>query len=299
VLVAGSTRDPQRQQLFYDKRGNKPIYGDYQKMLQQECPNIVSIATPATCHAEMVIAAAEAGVKGIYCEKAMATSLVECDAMIESCKRSGTVLAINYTRRWDDRFRFLQRLIAEKTIGEIQSIQISYGGGRLCRVGSHMSDLALMFGGDEVVGCSGWLSNADEFDPGGVGLFETRGGMRIVIDGSVGMTQSFNMAIVGETGLVRLLDGEFSIELWSQDETSEFGLLSRRHLPLNYPVGNPMLNAIDDLIVCMEEGGTPKSNGESGRDAFELIAAIYQSHRQHRAFVTLPLEDRGLVIPSN
>lgn len=173
-LVRRETR--QRQQLFRDKRGNKAIYSDYQQMLQQERPNIVSISTPATCHAEMVIAAAESGVRGIYCEKAMATSLAECDAMIESCRRSGTVLAINHIRRWDDRFRFLQRLVVEEKIGKVQSIQISYGGGCLCRMGSHMSDLALMLGGDEVVGCSGWLSNADEFDPGGVGLFETRDG---------------------------------------------------------------------------------------------------------------------------
>ena len=85
-LVAGSTRDAGRQQLFREKHGNKPVYADYRQMLEHEELDIVSIATPATCHAEMVVACAEDGVRGIYCEKAMATSLDECDRMIAACR---------------------------------------------------------------------------------------------------------------------------------------------------------------------------------------------------------------------
>ena len=131
-LVAGATRDPDRQARFREKRG-KAVYGDYRQLLEKERPDLVSIATPAMVHVEMVIAAAKAGVKAIWCEKAMAVSLDECDQMIAACEKSGTVLCINHQRRWDDRYQALRRLLQTGEIGKLQAIQISFGRGRLCR----------------------------------------------------------------------------------------------------------------------------------------------------------------------
>ena len=143
-LVTGATRDPGRQDRFREAR-KKPVYSHYQEMLEKEQPDIVSIATPATMHAEMVMAAAEAGAKAIWCEKAMAVSLDECDEMIAACERSGTILCINHQRRWDDRYHGIRRLVDAGEIGKLQAVQIHFGGGRLCRGGSHAFDLAFFF----------------------------------------------------------------------------------------------------------------------------------------------------------
>ena len=298
-LVAGSTRDLGRQRLFREKYGNLPVYEDYREMLTQEDLDIVSIATPAVCHSEMVLAAVDSGVRGIYCEKAMAVSIAECDVMNAACEKAGVVLAINHQRRWDDRFRALKRLVDEGVIGKLQSIQVSFGGGRLCRGGSHMFDLSLMLCGDQIAQGCGWLSDPEAFDPGGIGLFETTENMRIVIDGSVGMRHAFQLEIAGERGVIRIVDGGFKFELWTQDERSEFGQLALRHLPMNYPVGNPMVNAVDDLVRCMEKGGCPLSSGLDGQKSFEMITAIHLSHREGRAFVKFPVQEKGLMIPSN
>lgn len=66
--------------------------------------------------------------------------------------------------------------------------------------GSHMFDLALMFCGDEVAQGCRWLSNPGDFDPGGIGIFETKKGVRIVIDGAVGMSHKFQVDLVGAEG---------------------------------------------------------------------------------------------------
>ena len=298
-LVAGSTRDSKRQTMFREKHGDLPVYEDFRQLLESEALDIVSVAPPATCHAEMVIAAVEAGVKGIYCEKAMATSLAECDAMIVACEKAGAVMAINHQRRWEDQYRALKKEVDEGVIGDLQSIQLSFGGGRLCRGGSHMFDLALMFCDDEIKGGSGWLSDPEALDPGGIGLFETQRGIRISIDGSLGMSHQYQGDLIGEKGVIRIVDGGFEFELWTMDESSDFGHLAKRHLPMSFPVRNVMINILDDLVHCMEEGGQPLDSGYDGRKAFEMIAAIHQSHRQNRGFISFPLEDRGLVIPSN
>jgi len=298
-LAAGSTRSGKRQQLFRDKHGGLPVYSDYREMLEKEKLDIVSIATPATCHAQVVIDAAQAQVKAIYCEKAMATSLVECDAMIEACERSGTLLAINHQRRWDNRFQALVRAVRADSVGKLQAIRISFGGGRLCRGGSHMFDLACLFAEDQVATGSGWLSDSDAFDPGGIGLFETRTGIRIDIDGCLGMTHQFMMDLIGDQGVIRVVDGGFRFEWWALDSESEFGQMAERHLPMNFDVRAPMLNAVDDIVSCIESGRIPLSSGYGGRCAFEMIAAIHLSYRQDRAQISFPVEERDFRIESN
>ena len=161
-----------------------------------------------------------------------------------------------------------------------------------------MFDLALMFSGDDMASGCGWLSNPADFDPGGTGFFETRGGMRIFVDGSAGMKHQFEVEMVGERGVARIVDGGFEFELWSLDESSEFGHMVRRHLPANYTVGNPMLNAVEDLISSIESGSQPLSSAYDGRDVFEMIAAVHLAHQRQRAFVSFPLEEREMVIPS-
>ena len=68
-----------------EKRDDIMVYSDYQGMLQKKHFNLVSIATPAIYHVE-VIEAAQVGVKATSCEKAMAVSPVECDETIQICE---------------------------------------------------------------------------------------------------------------------------------------------------------------------------------------------------------------------
>ena len=298
-LVAGSTRSDEKQMLFRQKRGDKSVYSDYREMLEAERPDIVSIATPATSHAEITIEAAKLGVKGVYCEKAMAVSLAECDRMIEVCDQKNTVLMINHQRRWDDRYIELKRFLGDGNIGNLQAIQISLGGSRLCRSGTHMFDLALMFADDEVKFGLGWLSNPNNFDSGGVGFFETQGGIRIFVDVSAGMNHRSQVDFIGQMGIIRVFDDGFQFEYWSIDQHSEFQLMSKNHLPINYSIHSPWLNAVDDLLYCIVTGARPRSCGYNGRAAFEMITAIHQSHHSGRVPVTFPLGDRNFRIESN
>lgn len=300
-LIAGATRDPERQARFRDKRG-VPVYGDYREMLEVERPDIVSIATPATVHAEMVVAAAEAGARAIWCEKAMATSLEECDRMLAACEAAGVVLCINHQRRWDDRYQALKRLVDGGEIGALQAMQISFGYGRLCRGGSHSFDLSLFFAADDIAWGWGWLSNPGAFDPSGTGIFETRSGIRITIDGALGMNHGLQIELIGDAGVIKLVRDINQVQIWTPDEREnwrDFGALSQRSMPTNYPVRSLFLNALDDMIHCMEIGAEPRSSGRDGLRAFEMIAAIHLSHCAGKRPIEFPLAERAFEIPSN
>ena len=103
-LVAGCNRGKERLERF-GKRWDVPaLYHDCQEMLARERLDIVAIATPPGLHRDQVIAAAEAGVKGIFCEKPMGLSLGECDDMIAACRQHGCHLLVNCSRRWSGIF---------------------------------------------------------------------------------------------------------------------------------------------------------------------------------------------------
>ncbi|MDR2468901.1 MAG: Gfo/Idh/MocA family oxidoreductase, partial [Tannerella sp.] len=79
------------------------ICADYRQMLERNDVEAVLIATPPDMHAEITIAALEAG-KHTFCEKSLALSLAECLAMYKAYRRTGKVLYIGQQRLFDPKY---------------------------------------------------------------------------------------------------------------------------------------------------------------------------------------------------
>jgi predicted dehydrogenase len=266
-------------------------------MLAQEKLDFVSIATPATHHAEAVLAAASAGVRVIWCEKAMAASLRDCDTMIEACARQGVLLAINTQRRWDADCRYWASLIHDGVLGELQSISISFGRGRFCRGGSHWIDLALWFARSRPATVWGRLSDPSAWDPGGWGVIELENGVLITVDARPGLTHVCEIEAIGTRGKLVLSRAGLVPQLWLGTDGDPAGW-TQHPFSRNYPVRSPMLNALDNMIGSLEGRDSLLCSGEEGRAAFEAISAIHLSHRSGRRPVRVPLAARDIVIPS-
>ena len=78
-------------------------YTDYKKLIDEEKPDIVSVATQPEHRAEIIIYAVENGARAIYAEKALCASMSEADAIVEACERNNAVLNIGTQRRWSRR----------------------------------------------------------------------------------------------------------------------------------------------------------------------------------------------------
>jgi len=86
-------------------------YKSYKKMVKEANLDIVSVCTPVETHCKIVCDIAP-HVKAIYCEKPMATTLGECDKMIEICKKHNVILQINHQRRFaKPRLKFSRDII--------------------------------------------------------------------------------------------------------------------------------------------------------------------------------------------
>src|SRR5439155_5459225 len=117
-LVAGCDVREENAARLAEEFGIARIYTDYRELLEREQPELVAICTWPGTHAEIAVAAAEAGARGILCEKPMCLSLGEADAMIGACERRGTRLAIAHNQRCERRNHAARRLLAEGAIGK-------------------------------------------------------------------------------------------------------------------------------------------------------------------------------------
>ena len=155
-LIAVADADPEGlaaagERLSVD--GNS-CYQDYRNMLEQEQLDIVSVAPRWMDQKhDMVIAAAEAGVRGIFSEKPFAPTLAEADAMIAACDRAGTKIAVSHQGRVNQFSHKMKEMIAEGAVGVVKEVysggkQDQRGGGQdLMVLGTHSLDmLCFLFG---------------------------------------------------------------------------------------------------------------------------------------------------------
>ena len=128
-------------------------YADFREMLAAEDLDLVAVCTQAPQHAPVVIAAAEAGVKGVICEKPVALTPGEADRMLDVCARTGTRLAINHQTRMIPSTFAVERLLKEGAIGDLRAARMLDKGGRpagnsLMELLTHVFDLARIYAGD-------------------------------------------------------------------------------------------------------------------------------------------------------
>jgi predicted dehydrogenase len=149
-LVAVVGRDPERQHAFAERWGVHE-YADLETMLAAERPDVVSICTQSADKAEAVIRIAKAGtgVKAIIVEKAMATSVAECDDMIGACADAGILLAVNHPYRFSPMARDVKARVEAGEIGTLGTIS-GFSAAQAVHVGTHVFDLLRFIGGDIV-----------------------------------------------------------------------------------------------------------------------------------------------------
>lgn len=97
--------------------------GDWRALIADPEVDVVSITTPNQFHAEMAIAALEAG-KHVWCEKPMATSLADAERMAAAARASGKVAALGYNYIQGPMVRQIGELLAAGAIGTLNHVRV-------------------------------------------------------------------------------------------------------------------------------------------------------------------------------
>lgn len=147
----------------------RSVHTDFEKMLDVEKPDAVSICTPTFTHADLTVAAAARGVN-VFCEKPMSPSPQEGERMIAACRDAGIVLHVGYHKRCDRGLRKLKELLDGNYCGECFQADIEWSGlstfGNVPFV-NRMMELSGMLGVSTESFSPGWRFN-DPRCPGGV-----------------------------------------------------------------------------------------------------------------------------------
>jgi scyllo-inositol 2-dehydrogenase (NADP+) len=140
-------------------------YSSLEEVLADKTVDLVTVATPNDVHREIVIKALEAG-KNVICEKPVALSSEDLQAMIDAAKKSGKIFSVHQNRRWDVDFLAMKKLYRSGDIGEVFNIESrihgsrgipsdwrgkkEYGGGMLFDWGIHLIDQILQIIPDKI-----------------------------------------------------------------------------------------------------------------------------------------------------
>lgn len=177
VLAAVCGRDGQAVRAAADRLGWAAAETDWRALIAREDVDVVDICTPGDSHAEIAVAALEAG-KHVLCEKPLANTVDEAEAMVEAAERArarGQLAMAGFNYRRVPATALARRMVEEGRIGALRHVRVSYlqdwlvdpdfpltwrlkkeyaGSGALGDLGAHAVDLAQYLAGEPLVGVS-------------------------------------------------------------------------------------------------------------------------------------------------
>ncbi len=147
-LVACVESNAERRAAFARRWEVEHAYATLDELLDKHRDlSVVSLCTPTPTHAEGLNRLLPSRVPAVFCEKPIAASLADAEALVSGYEAAGKILAVNHTRRFDPAVRGLQRRIACGELGAIRAVAGAYTGG-VVNNGTHWIDLASMLLGD-------------------------------------------------------------------------------------------------------------------------------------------------------
>lgn len=281
-------------------RYDAPVcYTDYQEMIDKESPDIVLVATRPATHEEIIIHAAENGVKGIYCEKPLCCSMAEADRMVAAVERFGVKFNYGTQRRYTPRYREMRRMVEAGDLGDIQCVIIQQGTSAALWGLTHGADmmqfLAMDSDVDFVQGTiiaedDDWDGNRLNVDPGiASGFVQFENGIRGYFTAAGGT----EFEVSGTEGKLRALDDGLRISLRRQKQTHH------PHEDKPFPdkkieSGTP--RGVRDIAEAIEEGRETLGTIQLARASQEMLMGFIDSHRLGGARVSIPMENRELYV---
>jgi predicted dehydrogenase len=328
-IVAVADENEEGRARAQERLGAPQAYADHRVMLRYEKPDLVSIAPRwLNCHRDMLLACAEAGVRGVLIEKPLCRTLAEADEMVDACRQTGMKAAVCHQTRYSPRLKVVRDLIADGRIGDVLELRArgkedQRGGGEdLMVLGTHLMDLMRFLVGDPLW-CFAQVTEAgvpvgpEHVREGGEGMGPVAGDAVMAVYGfggplsgtfashraRAGAASRFGLHVFGTRGQIAIRTGALPAVHLLEDPSWSPGQSGALWQPIvstgvggSEPLTDTSLrfgNALiaRDLVACLGQDRHPLGSVEDGRAALEMILAVYESHRRG-APVPLPLPDR-------
>jgi predicted dehydrogenase len=250
--------------------------------------DLVIIATTADSHRALVEQAAASGARHILCEKPMATSVADCDAMIAACEKSGSKLAINHQMRFMSQYTVVRDELATGKYGPLASMTVTAGCFGLAMNGSHYCEAFSWLTGSPIVSATAWFSGEpfnnprgpDFFDQAGEMRFATEDGRRLILN--IGNDQGHGMTAMYAARFGHMFVDEFEGICYATARKPEHQSMpvTRYGMPwdrqeLRFPQADNV--GPTEAVMRALLSGHDYPSGRDGRNVVAALAAAYQS----------------------
>lgn len=291
------------------------VYDTIEELLCDPEVEAVVISLANQAHASVTIQALEHG-KAVLCEKPMATTLAECEAMVEASERTGMPLMIAQNQRLTQAHQQARQMIAEGRIGRVLTFRTTFGHGgpetwsinpgpgtwffdrqkaslgAMADLGIHKTDLIQYLLGQNVVSVQATLTTLHKTDASGQPISVDDNALCIyrLEDGTLGTmavswtyygAEDNSTVLYGTQGIMRIYDNpQYAIEIIHPDGSRE--QLDVEPIQTN---DNQTSSGMTDLFVrTLEEQPTTDFflSGRSVLPAMRAIFAAVQSDQEHR-----------------
>lgn len=293
-------------------------YTDYKKMLEENELELVSIATESGKHAAIALDAIDAGVSVII-EKPMAMNIADAEEIIKRAAEKHVKVSACHQNRFNVAIQEVRKAIEGDRFGKLShaSINVRWNrnkgyydqapwrgtweedGGCLMNQCIHGIDLLRWMMGDEVVEVYGatrqQFHDYLEAEDVGVAVVKFKNGAIGTIEGTTNVypqNLEETLYLFGENGTVKVGGKSTNtIDVWDfKDETSEDQKNKGLEEETSNVYGNGHTSLFADVIEAIKEDRTPYVDGVAGRNALEMVLAIYKSQKEGIP-VRLPLTD--------
>ena len=296
-----------------------PQYADYREMVERERPELVAICTESGKHAAIALDCIDAGCN-VVIEKPIALSLKDADEIIRRGRERGIKVCTSHQNRFNksiakirdavDKGRFGGMLYGTAHIRWARDWDYYHrapwrgtweqDGGALMNQCIHNIDLLRWMMGDEVDTVMGMTDRlAHDYisaEDLGVAIVRFKNGSYGIIEGTTDVyprNLEETLYLFGRKGTVKAGGTSVNkIEEWrfsdQLDEPDEVMRKYGENPPNIYGFGHTPL--YEDVIEAIEQDRDPYVTGEAGRNALELVLAIYKSQKTGMP-VKLPLDD--------
>ena len=289
-LAAVASRTPERARAYAEQWAIPRAFGSYDAMLADASIDVVYISLPNALHAGWTIRAVEAG-KHVLCEKPLAITVDEVDAIAAAAAANGRVVSEAFMYRHHPQTAMVERLVRDGAIGELRVIRGVFtfvnrrdddarwdpalGGGSLWDVGCYPVSYARVVTGSEPVRVQGWSRlTAGGVDETFAGLLEFPGGVVATFDSSFRSPFHTQVDVAGTRGRIRVATPfkpgqESAIEVIDADGSRTVAV-----------DGQELYSGeVEDLASAILDGTPPRVTLADSRANVAALVALHESAR--------------------
>ncbi len=293
-LVAVASRSIEKAQDYSVEWDIPKAYGSYQDMLDDPGIDVVYNSLPNNLHAEWSIRALQAG-KHVLCEKPLATTLEEVDAMRTAAQRSGLNLTEAFMYRHHPQTIKVKELLNSGILGKVHLIKGEFtfnigdegdvrlkpelGGGSIWDIGCYPISYTRYILDAEPEEVFGWqVTGNSGVDEVFAGQLRFAGDIFVQFDSGFRSPYRSRIEIVGSEATMVIphpfnpgLDVE--VLIWRGEE----------YKAIEMPEQELYLGEVEDIADAILQGTSPRINLEESRGNVEVILALLQSAKSGKS----------------